>query len=82
MLTVVHGEQVAIIIGDLHEQGSRDIRDSEVDQHNNKLGRELGKRLFSGQDCKKMDRDALEYAVEQAVKWEMTTSRPRYYAPE
>ncbi|MCK6456824.1 MAG: RHS repeat-associated core domain-containing protein [Phycisphaerae bacterium] len=59
-LTHRHGEKKAKKIADLHEAGEEGTADSETDQHNNQVGRDIGKNT--------KDDDEIKKEVEKALK--------------
>jgi len=59
-LTQEFGEDKAKRIADLHELGEEDTNDSIADQHNNKIGREIGKKAKNDEDIRRLAKQALE----------------------
>jgi hypothetical protein len=68
ILTARWGEEDAKIIGDIHEKRSNDKRDTEVDQYNNEVGRQIGKRFRPEVPGAKINYDALITAVFDAFE--------------
>jgi len=58
-LTQLFGEESAEHIKDLHELGEEDSIDSQTDQENNKIARELGKEAKSKEELKKKVKEIL-----------------------
>ena len=46
MLTVLHGKESAVEVGNLHEHGQNDSPDSVTDEHNNVVGRKIGEKVL------------------------------------